>query len=239
MWTGVSMLAYLGGPFRDMVKQFATPLGMTTLSDESWDEIMGHTDPNGGWSNTEHFLFYTSRTNGESILTTSGETGYYQKRVGGKILQHIFSKELWNRDKAWAYLEGLAEKAITATAVKLRFEDMEPVKLVELDDKDLAEAHDRLHRYYAEWLKGEHREEGDWTFGDLLQKHIFVVAELETRGKKCEYDDGLAKKKSLHKGLIPTLKELQSRYEGFIVWDDEVHEAVKITFKGGPKLEEE
>ena len=93
-------------------KQFATPLGMSTLSDELWDEIMGHANPGGSWSETEHFLFYTSRTNGESTLTTTGEAGYFQKRAGGKILQHIFSKESWDKDKARAYLTELAEKML-------------------------------------------------------------------------------------------------------------------------------
>ena len=212
---------------REGQKQFATPLGMSTLHADLFDEILEHNPVEGKWSETENFLYYTVRTNGESTLTTTGEIGVYQKRSGGKILQHVFSKELWDKDKAWAYLEGLAEKAIT---YKLRFEDMEPVKLAELDDEDLEEDHDRLHRYYAEWLVGEHREDDDWTFAGLLQKHIFVVEELKKRGKKCEFDDGLAK--GAKKGLVEQIREATESF----VWDDGEHELVLI-IRG--KVEEE
>ena len=94
------------------MKQFAAPLGMSTLHADLFDEILNHNPTEGKWSETEHFLYYTVRVDGESTLTTTGETGVYQKRSGGKILQHIFSKELWDKDEAWAYLEGLAEKAL-------------------------------------------------------------------------------------------------------------------------------
>lgn len=106
--------------------------------------------------------------------------------------------------------------------VKLRFEDMEPVKLAKLEDDDLLEDHARLHRYYAEWLVGEHREDDDWSYGDLLQKHAFVVAELKKRGKKCEYDDELAK--PIRKSLVEMIKEATESF----VWDDEEHELAKI-----------
>lgn len=107
---------------------------------------------------------------------------------------------------------------------KLRFEDMEPVKLGALEDDDLFEDHDRLHRFYQEWLVGEHREEGDWTFGDLLQKHAFVVAELKKRGKKCEYDDELAK--PIRKGLVEMIKGATESF----VWDGR-DEPIRILIK--------
>jgi len=169
----------------DKIKQFGVPLGIRTLPDVEFDEILDHSPTKKGWSSTKNFIYLTSRINGESTLTTSGEVGVYQKRSGGRILQHIFSKEHWDKDKAREYLEGLAEKAIKLLSLKLRFEDMEPVKLSGIDDADLLEDHDRLHRYYAEWLVGEHREDDDWSYGDLLQKHAFVVDELKKRGKKC------------------------------------------------------
>ena len=102
------------GIFVDSIKekQFATPLGMSSVSDELWEEIMGHANPEGGWSETANFLFYTARVDGESTLTTTGEAGYFQKRAGGKILQHIFLKESWDKDKALDYLNGLAEKVL-------------------------------------------------------------------------------------------------------------------------------
>ena len=114
---------------------------------------------------------------------------------------------------------------------KLRLEQMAPVELAELDDADLEEDHERLHNYYDEWLKGEHRsqEEGDWSYSDLLKAHLFVVEELKKRGKKCEFDDKLAKGV---KGLVPVLKELQNKYEGFIIWEID-GEPVKIIIKGG------
>lgn len=226
MWARVQVLAYLVRSIGDMaMKQFAAPLGMTTLPDVEFDEILDH-NPKKGWSSTKNFIYYSSRANGEKTLTTSGEVGYYQARSGGRILQHIFTKEHWDKDKAWEYLEGLAEKAIKLLSFKLRFEDITPVKLSVLDDEDLSEGHDRLHRYYAEWLVGEHREEDDWSYGDLLQKHAFVVDELKKRGKKCEYDDELAK--PIRKGLVEAIKEAT---ESFIWdgWDESV-----LVVKGGP-----
>lgn len=202
-------------------KQFATSLGISTLPDVEFDEILDHFPTEKGWSSTKNFIYLTSQVNGESALTTSGEVGVYQKRAGGKILEHIFSKEHWDKDKAWEYLEGLAEKAIKLLSLKLRFEDMEPVKLSKIDDEDLNEDHARLHRYYAEWLVGEHREDDDWSYGDLLQKHTFVVAELNKRGKRCEYDDELAK--PIRKGLVETIKEATESF----VWDG-VSGSVKI-----------
>ncbi len=204
-------------------KGFAVPLDMSTLPDEQFDEILDHS-PEKGWSETEHFIYFTVGP-GEGTITTSGQAGYYQKR-SGEILQHIFSNALWNRKKAWSYLKGLA------VAYKLRLEEMGPVKLAELDDADLDEDHGRLHRYYQEWLDGEHRnqEEGDWSFGDLLKAHIFVVNELKSRGRSCDFDDKLAAKKS----LIQVIRELKSEYkqfEGFLIWDDEVHDPVKIIFR--------
>lgn len=206
-------------------KQFATPLGAAILDGEKFDEILSHSPGGKGWSSTKYFIYYTSRVNGKSTLATTGELGYYSKRSGGKILQHVFSKEHWDKDKAWEYLEGLAEKVIKLLSLKLRFEDMEPVKLSGIDDEDLNEDHARLHRYYAEWLVGEHREDDDWSYGDLLQKHAFVVDELEKRGKKCEYDDELAK--PIRKGLVETVKEATESF----VWDDGEHELAKIIIK--------
>ena len=200
---------------------------MSTLPEDHWDEILNHSPEEVGWTDTENFHYYTVKS-GEGVLTTSGVARYYQKRAEG-ILQHIFSKELWNREKAWSYLEGLA------VAYKLRLEEMKPVKLAELDDADLDEDHERLHRYYQEWLDGEHRnqEEGDWSFGDLLKAHIFVVDELKSRSRSCNFDDKLSAKKS----LIQVVRELKSEYkqfEGFLIWDDEIHDPVKVIFKGGP-----
>ena len=207
------------------MKAFAAPLGMSTLPEGYWDEILNHSPEEVGWTDTENFHYYTVKS-GEGVLTTSGVAGYYQKRAEG-ILQHIFSKELWNREKAWSYLEGLA------VAYKLRLEEMKPVKLAELDDADLDEDHERLHRYYQEWLDGEHRnqEEGDWSFGDLLKAHIFVVDELKSRSRSCNFDDKLSAKKS----LIQVVRELKSEYkqfEGFLIWDDKEHDPIKVIFKG-------
>lgn len=209
----------------DKIKQFGVPLGIRTLPDVEFDEILNHSPGEKGWSSTKYFIYYTSRVNGESTLTTTGEPGYYSKRSGGKILQHIFSKEHWDKDKAWEYLEGLAEKTIKLLSLKLRFEDMEPVKLSGIDDEDLNEDHDRLHRYYAEWLVGEHREDEDWGYGDLLQKHAFVVAELKKRGRKCEYDDELAK--PIRKGLVEMIGEATESF----VWEG--RDEPVLIIKGG------
>ncbi len=99
---------------------------------------------------------------------------------------------------------------------KLRLEQMKPVELAELDDADLDEDHERLHQYYQEWLAGEHREqeEGDWSFGDLFKAHIFVVDELKSRGKKCEFDDKLAK--GVKKRLVERIKEATESF----VWEE-------------------
>ncbi len=100
--------------------------------------------------------------------------------------------------------------------IKLRLEQMKPVELSELDDADLDEDHKRLHRYYQEWLDGEHRnqEAGDWSFGDLLRAHIFVIDELKNRGKKCEFDDKLAK--GAKKRLVERIKEATESF----VWEE-------------------
>jgi len=119
----------------------------------------------------------------------------------------------------------LAEKAVKAISFKLRPEEMDPVKLSELEEADLIEDHERLHDYYQEWLDGEHRDEGDWSYSDLLKAHIFVVEELKKRGKECEYDDELAK---AVKKLVERCKEA---IESF-VWDWN-GEQVRIIIKGG------
>ncbi|MBC8459792.1 MAG: hypothetical protein H8D67_17510 [Deltaproteobacteria bacterium] len=162
----------------------------------------------------------------ENILALSLEDSIaFVKAVG-------ITKSFNQLSKRWQQIILIAEKsvtkAITAANYKLRFEDIELVELAEIDDEEIEESHNELHRYYAEWLEGEHRDEGDWTFGDLLQKHVFVVAELEKRGRKCEYDDELAK--GVKKSLIELIGEATESF----VWDDGIHEAVKIVFKGGP-----
>ena len=111
-----------------------------------------------------------------------------------------------------------------AQSLKLRLEEMDPVKLSELEEADLIEDHERLHDYYAEWLRGEHRDEGDWTYSDLLKAHIFVVEELKKRGLSCDYDDELVKK-SLYKACKEAIESF--------VWDWG-GEQVRIIIKGGP-----
>ena len=149
----------------------------------------------------------------------------------------VHKKELSQEDlESIANLFGRLQKVI-----KLRLEEMNPVKLAELDEVDLDEDHTRLHQYYQEWLDGEHRDQegGDWSFGDLFKAHIFVVDELKNRGKKCEFDDKLAK--GPERKLVAVLNELKSEYkqfEGFLIWDDEIHDPIKIIFKEAVKLED-
>jgi len=177
-------------------KQFATPLGITILPDSLWEEILNHNPTEKGWSETEHFLYYSSKAGStESILTTTAKSGYYTKR-NGVIIQHIFDKELWDKDKAWGYLEELAEKVFELAEKmyfeKVLFEDMtNPAKLSETSKEDLIEDHNRLHRLANEREEGQHRDKFSW--GDLIQRHGFVMAELGKSGIKCEFDDELAK----------------------------------------------
>jgi len=190
-------------------KQFATPLGATILADDRFDEILGHNPTEKGWSETGHYLFYSTKTgNTDSTLTTTAISGYYTKR-NGVIVQHIFDKELWSKDKAWNYLKELAEKVFELAEKmyfeKVLFEDMaNPAKLSEASKEDLIEDHNRLHRLAKEWEEGQHRDKFSW--GDLIQWHGFVMAELGKSGIKCEFDDKLAR-------ASEELAEIQKEYD--------------------------